>query len=159
MAEKQIIDWGDHLVELIWLNSNSNIDEAKIATAHGYCFSEKGLLLVESHRGFELPGGHLESGESTLESFIREVYEEACVMVDEVILLGYIQVNFLDWVETTKYPKLSYMAFCKANIKKQEPYQARYECISRVFIEPIDVRKKHYNWLQVYEPSLQLAIA
>lgn len=50
-----------------------------IVTAAGYVFDKNGnLLLVNTNfRGWEIPGGQIENGESLEEGVLREIYEES----------------------------------------------------------------------------------
>ncbi|MDX1343143.1 MAG: NUDIX domain-containing protein [Reinekea sp.] len=157
MNDPYIVKWGDTHFKLAWFEPGEIPADATVTTAHGYCFSDDGLLVVENHRGFELPGGHLDPGENYETAFIREVFEEACVRINGVRLLGYIRVESLHIV--TKYPGESFMAFCAANVHVIEPYVVRHECLSRAFIDPFDIRQVHHHWHDIYEPSLRSAIA
>lgn len=51
--------------------------EHLIATSMGLVFSEEGFLMTNLRaRGWDIPGGHLEPGESPLTGVLREVLEE-----------------------------------------------------------------------------------
>ena len=56
-------------------------------------YDDKGNILVQNRKnpnwpGITFPGGHVEPGESFVESVIREVYEETGLAVENPILCG-----------------------------------------------------------------------
>lgn len=62
--------------------------------------SEEGLLLLQRHDGeWDLPGGHMEVGESLEETATRELFEETGLTADTLELLGVASG------EKTFYPK------------------------------------------------------
>lgn len=62
-------------------------------------FNKNGELIVVNlrHRGLDLPGGHVEPGEKTPEETARrEVMEEACMTVRDLVLVETIQSDLFD---------------------------------------------------------------
>lgn len=51
------------------------------------------LLCVHNERGWDIPGGHVEAGETVQQATIREVMEEACVSVNELAFYALILNN------------------------------------------------------------------
>ena len=68
----------------------------KRVAAFGLIFDRRGQVLLAEHpeRGWEIPGGHVEEGESALEAAKRECLEEAGVEVEIRKFVGAFQ--FLD---------------------------------------------------------------
>lgn len=61
-----------------------------ITQVYGYCFNEKGqILLIKDQGSFNLPGGKPEKGESFEETLHREVLEEAQAFLGDTLLFGY----------------------------------------------------------------------
>ena len=78
----------------------------------------KWLCTVHKHRGIEFPGGKQEEGETLAEAAIREVYEEATIVIEDVKWFAYYIVH-------DKIP------FCKvvftAKVKEIQKFNGDYE--------------------------------
>jgi ADP-ribose pyrophosphatase YjhB (NUDIX family) len=153
------VNWSGCLYKLRWVQPDDLPNNPLITTSHGYCFKDETIVVVENHRGCELPGGHIEEGESFVKAFKREVREEACVLIDSIKCLGFIEAVPLDSTAPSKYSNLSYMAFCSAIITAEMDFTSDFECLSRQYIEPEDIRTVHHTWHDIYEPSLLAALA
>lgn len=80
-----------------------------------YIFHDDNVLLIEKKRGLgagkiNVPGGHIEPGESPYEAAVRETKEEVDLDIDELEHVGYLYFKFTDgltmkgWVyKTIKY--------------------------------------------------------
>lgn len=74
-------------------------------------------LVRNSKRGWELPGGHWEKGETIEQAVIREVAEEACCQIKTPRLFG-VQ-RFIYSVPVKQYPfPEAYIAYYTADIEK-----------------------------------------
>lgn len=77
MNDRIYVNWDGHHVKLTWLLKIELQDLSKVTSVHGYCFSEGKVLLVHiKGRGFNMPGGHIDQGETPEQAFHREAYEE-----------------------------------------------------------------------------------
>ncbi|MFS0788324.1 NUDIX domain-containing protein [Shouchella sp. 1P09AA] len=101
-------------MQLTWLPMNSLPSTKDVTSAHGFCFYQDKVMLVHLiHRGWDLPGGHINKGESPEDAFRRECMEEGYV-TGECTLLGCVEVNHVhnvNWNETSPYPQIGYQAF------------------------------------------------
>lgn len=142
MQNKIHVNWGEHRVKLTWL-SKKVVDNQKVTSVHGYCFYQGNLLLVNVEgRGFNIPGGHVEKGESPERTFHREAYEEAYVEGD-IQYLGAIEVSHEDnslFVEGGKYPRIGFQLFYRMDIQKCHPFLREYETTTRIWVEPEEVQ-------------------
>ncbi|MEC1178438.1 NUDIX domain-containing protein [Metasolibacillus meyeri] len=148
MTNQIYVNWGGHRVKLTWL-PNKAMDIQKVTSVHGYCFYQGNILLVNVEgRGFSIPGGHVEKGESPEETFLREAYEEAYVE-GNIQYLGAIEVNHEEnplFVESGKYPLIGYQLFYRMDIEKCHPFLRENETIARIWVEP---KEKKFNMLLV----------
>lgn len=92
----------------------------KITTVFGLITYEKKILLANLYRGWDLPGGHVEEGESLEETLVREVYEETKVIVVKPTLIGYQQMEVLaEKPNEYRYPyPISYQVHYHAEVKE-----------------------------------------
>ncbi|WP_100333981.1 NUDIX hydrolase [Bacillus alkalisoli] len=155
-----IVKWGEAKVKLTWVK-NSLLPQVNLITSvHGFCFKGEKLLLVDlNHRGWDFPGGHIESGETPEECFKREALEEGYIE-GECKLLGHIIVDHSEnplWTEDSPYPKVGYQVFYKMNITKLLTFEGNYESDQRMFINPSDVSSYYHDWHILYQEILDCA--
>lgn len=89
-----------------------------------------------SGRQYDLPGGHIDQGETPEETIVREVLEEACVLVRPVMPVGYYRC-FIHGLQKVpdKYPfPESYMAIVYCTIVEERPFIKQHETIDRLYL-------------------------
>lgn len=154
------VKWGQSRIKLTW-EKNSILPQNHIITSvHGFCFQDDQLLLVFNHRGWDFPGGHMETGETPEKCFKREALEEGYVEGD-CIVLGYIIVDHSEnplWTANSPYPKIGFQVFYKMNITKLLPFEGEYESAQRMFISPNDVSSTYHEWNSLYQEILNCAL-
>jgi 8-oxo-dGTP pyrophosphatase MutT (NUDIX family) len=66
-----------------------------ITQASCICYDDFGKIFIVSDKPgkWELPGGKPERGESLKESAKREVFEEACIEIDNLKLIGFMKIH------------------------------------------------------------------
>ncbi len=90
------------------------------------------LFLVKNNRGWELPAGHIELGETVEQAILREVREEAGVAINPPTIFGHKKLTSLQPVPRKDNPHLYYpfphayviFAFANAESVAEEPYHA-----------------------------------
>ena len=88
------------------------------------------LFAVNQRRGVEIPGGHIDDGETPEQAAIREAYEEAGCRVEDVRPLGYLRmISEGDVPDDWGYPHpVSYQQFFTGRITNVEPFTPNDEC-------------------------------
>lgn len=136
------VNWNGHNMKLTWTPTDTKPDPSKVTSVHGFCFHQDKILLVQVHgRGFNIPGGHLEEGETPDQAFHREAFEEGCVKGD-ITFLGMIEVSHEEnplYDPKGKYPFIGYQLFYRMNITDCLPFTRENETLSRIWVEPSEI--------------------
>ncbi|WP_282020741.1 NUDIX hydrolase [Planomicrobium okeanokoites] len=142
MENQAYVNWGGHIISLSWEPYRKMKSNDIVTSVHGYCFFEGKVVLVHvDGRGFNVPGGHIESGESPEETLHREVYEEAYVK-GGVSYIGAICVDHTEnvkFVENGKYPQVGYQLFYRMDVTECLPFLREHETLTRIWVEPEEV--------------------
>jgi 8-oxo-dGTP diphosphatase len=155
------VQWGESIVKLSFEQVLVLPPKHLITSAHGFCFYEGKLLMVDlNHRGWDFPGGHIEQNETPEQCFKREALEEGYVE-GHCTLFGAIKVDHSDnpmWKEGSRYPKIGYQVFYKMDITKFHPFLAEHESSRRQLVDPSEASKYHKGWNPVFEYMIQATI-
>lgn len=136
------VDWNGHHMKLTWIPYEEAPDITKVTSVHGCCFHEDKVLLVNvAGRGFNMPGGHVENGETPEEAFHREAWEEGSVE-GMIQYIGMIEVSAEEdslYDPNGKYPLIGYQLFYRMDITKCHPFSRENETTTRIWAEPTEV--------------------
>ena len=92
-------------------------DQDKVTAVFGIPLHPDGLVMTKNHRGWELPGGHRESGETLKETLAREILEEAGIVEfkESENPIGYLEITDdapkINKATGVEYPNPSYIIF------------------------------------------------
>jgi 8-oxo-dGTP diphosphatase len=157
------VNWGGQNVKLTWMPSAPLPNLDKVTSVHGFCFYQNKILLVHvKGRGFNIPGGHVEPGESPEQAFHREAFEEGCVK-GQINYLGMIEVNHEEnplFDPDGKYPLIGYQLFYRMEITQCFPFSRRHETVTRIWVEPEEIPyviNDHALILQILDEALKMA--
>lgn len=95
------------------------------------------LVLSSPKRGWGLPGGHVEKGETPEKAVIRELREEAAVEIDKKSLQvvgGWLAKKIRKTEKNSKYPDLAYQLLFIADITRINQFAMRFEVYDRIFV-------------------------
>jgi 8-oxo-dGTP diphosphatase len=101
-------------------------------------------------RGVEIPGGHVDPGETLIQAAVRETFEETGCEVKDIVPIGFLRMmTFGTKPEKWKYPfPLSYQQFFAGRVSAQHDYVENDECAAPEII----------NDLAAYTPALRPSI-
>jgi 8-oxo-dGTP pyrophosphatase MutT (NUDIX family) len=107
-------------------------------TAFVLAFDGQRLLMTRlTDRGWDIPGGHIEAGESPEAAVRREVLEETACVLGEARLLGYQQLSVLSEAPPNyRYPYPdSYQLFYVAQVSVAREFLPTDEAAEREFFD------------------------
>jgi 8-oxo-dGTP pyrophosphatase MutT (NUDIX family) len=123
-------------------------DEQLVTGAFVLAFMGEELVLTHlKNRGWDIPGGHPEQGESPDEAMRRELYEETGAIIGHYGILGYEKIRLLGpRPENYKYPYPdSYMAFYWAAVSRLDDIPSSEETYGRGVFNPEEASK--ISWI------------
>ncbi len=118
--------------------------------------------LLQTHlmkRGWDLPGGHVEPGESPEEAARREVYEETSARLGPLHLLGYQHLRLLcprPASYQASYPD-SYQVFYWAHVTSLDTFTPTGETRGAALFAPADAQA--LPWVQAHRQLYLAALA
>ena len=132
---------------------------AAITSALALAFDGERILMTNlRQRGWDIPGGHLEPGETPEAAMRREVMEEAGAQLADVRLLGYQRIRLLGIVPAGyRYPHPdSYQVLYLARVAALADFAATEEASQQAFFAPTTAQE--LKWVQenrlMYEQAL-----
>lgn len=119
------------------------------------------VLITKIPRGWDIPGGHIEPGETPEQAVTREVYEETGGVVSEVQPIGYLHVTKQKHTpKNAQYPAESaIMVYAAASVDlQQDHHMHRFEATERTFIPVDELSDYHHNWSPMKAQALAHAV-
>jgi len=107
-----------------------------VSTAHCLGFGVDGRFLLARHvgRGWTIPGGHIEPGESPDTAMRREAMEEAAATIGDAVVVATERVDLIEGAANPRYPQPSYQVFFLALVERLDVLVPNEECTeSRLF--------------------------
>lgn len=141
----------------------TNSPELPVTAVKTYCFGDDGLLLAKvDQRGWDLPGGHIESGETPESALVRELKEETGASVSHFRLIGYLDILNKGLSRTgNKYPTHSCMLIYKGSgvtFDLQHTFPSLE--VSEARFIPIDqLPNFHHDWNESKKEIIDYAFA
>ena len=121
-------------ITVTWRGSAFTPPRYLIKQASGICITEEGLIVLVTGDGesWGLPGGHPENDETIKDAFIREVREEVCAIVTNLVYLGVSEVKDAGNPEGFT---INYQARFWARVQLDE-FKPEYETTGRKLVTP-----------------------
>lgn len=95
--------------------SSSLPDEARPTVVAGIPYWDNKIIMIKTKRGWELPGGHIEIGETIEEALSREMQEEAGITISKRTMFGYTKVTNktekINKATGLPYPKYNFIPY------------------------------------------------
>lgn len=130
-------------------------------TAFAFAFIGQKMLFTRLvKRGWDIPGGHIEPGESPAQAAVRETLEEARVLVEPVELIGVQELEVFGTLPRDGWTNpLSIQVFYLCRVVEMLPFLPTDEAVERGFFALEEVRPfpTLVNHDLLYEIALQRA--
>ena len=129
-------------------------------TAFGFVFSKDKILLIRlKKRGWDIPGGKIDPGESPAQTVVREVQEEASARVRVEELIGIQELElFGTRPDGMLWPHpVSTQIFFLCQLETLEPFHKNIESSERGFFSPQEALlvPTMVNHEELYEEALR----
>jgi ADP-ribose pyrophosphatase YjhB (NUDIX family) len=124
--------WQGRALTLVWKPNFLLTPADTVMQASAICFTQAGkIVLVEDKATAErmLPGGHPEALETLEETLSREIFGEACAVVQKAVYLGAQQVDD----GARRYYQTRFWARVRL-----EPFVPHFETSHRLLVDPDD---------------------
>ncbi len=112
-----------------------------VTSAFGLVFDSDCLLMTKLvARGWDIPGGHIEDGETPEQAVRRELFEETAVIAQSLTLFAHAQITIhAERPDNYKYPyPVSYMVFYVGRVGEIRPFRPTAEAEARQFFPPAE---------------------
>jgi 8-oxo-dGTP diphosphatase len=154
------IYWGnDQSTEVIFepikeLPPQELITACMVFALHG----KNGIVLSKPERGWGIPGGHREEGETAEDCLHREAMEEAAITLENVQLIGrWVTKKRFHSPHNTKYPDRGYQLLYVADVKELNEFTPQLEIAERIVVPISEVKDYHHdidNFMPVFNYAL-----
>ncbi|MCX6747460.1 MAG: NUDIX domain-containing protein [Candidatus Nomurabacteria bacterium] len=153
---KKLIDtpkdlhWVDNINYTVEVYLSDELPEISLCTsAYSFVFDDNMLLQTELKEGerpmrmLDIPGGHIDEGETPLDAVVRETFEETGVHVRNPKLVAYIKVTkHNSKPEAYRYPyPVSYMLYYLCDFENEEVFDGNEDAHGRVWLSPSEFEK------------------
>ena len=130
------------------------------SAAFGFVFNKDKVLLIRlKKRGWDIPGGKIDAGETPAQTVIREIQEEASARVHVRELVGIHELEFLGTKNDEyrwPYPVNAHIFFL-CRLETLEPFHKNSESSERGFFSPQEALliPTMANYEELYEEALR----
>lgn len=129
MDKAEIVIFGSKSYEFVWVEGGEAPIE-HVSQVSGYVFDKHKNILIVKSKNWTIPGGHIEQGETYVETLEREVWEEASVGIENISYLGCVRVTDIETKE------IKYQLRFTAKVSNIYNFEKKFETSERLFVDP-----------------------
>jgi 8-oxo-dGTP pyrophosphatase MutT (NUDIX family) len=154
-----------------WTESESQIEfiptsifdlDLPVTTVKIYATDNAQLLLTKVGRGWDLPGGHIEKGETPEQALTREIQEETGGTIRTIKPIGYLKITNVKENELNRrYPKVSCtLIYAGSGIHlENDGSSLGFEATERGLVSFEELQNYHHNWTKLKQQILEYAVS
>ncbi len=142
LYSEENLDWlpAENFVETYWADVLPSVEDCP--SAYAIVFKNGAILQTELREGerptrrLDIPGGHVDEGETPEGAAVRETFEETGVHVKVIKLVGFKKVTVIGAKpENYKYPyPISYMAYYLCDLVEETPFTGNEDAHGRIWL-------------------------
>lgn len=142
-----ILYWGeDRSTKVQFQPADVLPDDELVSACFVFAEMDGFVAMSKPKRGWGLPGGHREAGETAEACLQREAMEEAGVELDELRLIGYWATSKLFESEHNRqYPSKAYQLLYIGKVVKVHNFTPQHEVSERAFVPLHQVGEWHHD--------------
>lgn len=157
-----IVYWGeDQSTEVQFQATSVHPPDESISACMVFTITDDGKIAISKpKRGWGIPGGHREEGETAEECLRREAIEEAAIELGELELIGYWRTEKrFDSEFNRNYPSPAYQLLYSAEVTAIHEFYPELEISERAFVELQKIEELHHdfdNFKDIFEHILEV---
>ena len=121
-------------VEVVFSDKLPPVELTKTAFVIPLLDNQDMMSTNNRRRGLEIPGGHIDPGETPEQAGVREVLEETGCRVEDVVVIGYLRMTTTgEKPEGYRYPfPVGFQVFYAGRVREIVPYEENDECLTPI---------------------------
>ena len=143
------IYWGNDSSTRVRFTPLTEVPPGTITSCFVVAITPNGHIAISRpERGWGLPGGHVEAGESPEDCVRREANEECGITLGKLTVIGgWLAEKVKETEYNAKYPKRAYQLMYLAQVEViSDNYTPQHEILERKFIPIEDFPKYHHSF-------------
>ncbi len=143
------IYWGNDSSTRVRFTPLTEVPPGTVTSCFVVAITPNGHIAISRpERGWGLPGGHVEAGESPEDCVRREANEECGITLGKLTVIGgWLAEKVKETEYNAKYPKRAYQLMYLAQIEViSDNYTPQHEILERKFIPIEDFPKYHHSF-------------
>ena len=143
------IYWGNDSSTRVRFTPLTEVPPGTVTSCFVVAITPNGHIAISRpERGWGLPGGHVEAGESPEDCGRREANEECGITLGKLTVIGgWLAEKVKETEYNAKYPKRAYQLMYLAQIEViSDNYTPQHEILERKFIPIEDFPKYHHSF-------------
>lgn len=152
--------WPETCSEVTFLPIKTISKKTPVTAVKAILLRDGKILLTKVARGWDIPTGHLEKGETPEQTIQREVFEETGTRLKSSFLVGSLILIKKEKNERNeKYPqKSAIIIFGSTNFIIHQEWEKGFEATERKLVPITALKKLHHHWPPMMQNILDFTL-